>query len=158
MEITIEKANGKPMSEKEAADLIRFLRRQLKPLIDIEVEDCPFEPDNCPHDVELFLQEDDSYVYAAALCPGISKDRLEVQIDGLELFIRTKPADSDTEKDPDSCGHSPWKFFDDVSYEGEAELPTEVIAEEATAELSNGVLYIKLPKPDAAKPKSVTVK
>ena len=58
----------------------------------------------------------------------------------------------------ESCGHSPWKFFDDVSYEGETELPTEVIAEEATAELSNGVLYIKLPKPDAVKPKSVAVK
>ena len=35
--------------------------------------------------------------------------------------------------------------------------PTEVIAEEATAELANGVLYILLPKPEAEKPKSVPV-
>ena len=158
MEITIEKANGEPMSEKEAADLLRFIRHQLKPLIEVEEEVCPFEPEDYSHDMEIFLQEDDSYVYAAALCPGISKDRLEVQIDGSELFIRTKPADPDAEKDDDSCGHSLWKFFDDVSYEGEAELPTEVIAEEAAAELSNGMLYIKLPKPDAVKPKSVAVK
>ena len=51
MEITIEKANGEPMSEKESADLIRFIRRQLQPLIEVEEEDCPFEPDNYSHDM-----------------------------------------------------------------------------------------------------------
>ena len=158
MEITIEKENGEPMSEKEAADLLRFIRRQLKPLIDVEVEDCPFEPDNYSHDMEIFLQEDDSYVYAAALCPGISKDRLEVVIDGWELIVRSKPADPDAEKDDESRGSFPWKFFDELSYEGNTELPTVVIAEQAIAELSNGVLYIKLPKPESVKPKTVAVK
>ena len=157
MEITIEKANGEPMSEKEAADLICFIRRQLKPLIDVEEEDCPFEPDNYSHNMEIFLQEDDSYVYAAAICPGISKDRLEVVIDGWDLIIRSKPADPEAEKDDDSS-RLPWKFFEDLSYEGETELPTEVIAEQATAELSNGVLCIILPKPEAVKPKTVVVK
>ena len=112
MEITIEKENGEPMSEKEAADLLRFIRHQLKPLIEVEEEDCPFEPDNYSHDMEIFLEEDDF----------------------------------------------PWKFFEDLSYEGETELPTEVIAEQATAELSNGLLYIKLPKTEAVKPKTVAVK
>lgn len=158
MEITIEKENGEPMSEKEAADLLRFIRRQLKPLIEVEEEDCPFEQDNYSHDMEIFLEEDDSYVYAAALCPGISKDRLEVVIDGWELIVRSKPVDPDAEKDDKSRGSFPWKFFDDLSYEGDAELPTEVIAEQATAELSNGVLYIKLPKTEAVKPKTVAVK
>ncbi len=159
MEITIEKENGEPMSENEAADLIRFLRRQLKPLIDVEADDCPVsKPDIFHHDVGIILKEDDSYVYAAAFCPGISKDRIEVVIDGWELIIRTKPADPDAEKDDDSREHFPWKFFDDLSYEGETELPNEIIAEEATAELSNGVLFIKLPKPEAVKPKTVAVK
>ena len=115
MEITIEKENGEPMSEKEAADLLRFIRHQLKPLIEIEEEDCPFEPEDYSHDMEIFLQEDDSYVYAAALCPGISKDRLEVVIDGLDLIIRSKPADPDAENDDDSR-RFPWKFFEDLSY------------------------------------------
>ena len=158
MEITIEKANGEPMSKKEAEALGRFIRRQLQPLIDVEEDDCPFEPDNYSHDMEIFLQEDDSYVYAAALCPGISKDRLEVVIDGWELIIHSKPADPDEEKNDDSHGRFPWKFFDELSFEGETELPTEVIAEQATAELSNGVLYIMLPKTEAVKPKTVAVK
>lgn len=157
MEITFEKANGEPMSEKEAADLLRFIRHQLKPLIEVEEEDCPFKPVNNSHDMEIFLQEDDSYVYAAALCPGISKDRLEVVIDGWDLIIRSKPADPDAENDDDSSRFH-WKFFEDFSYEGETELPTEVNAEQATAELSNGVLYIMLPKTDAVKPKTVAVK
>ena len=157
MEITIEKENGEPMSEKEAADLLRFIRHQLKPLIEVEEEDCPFEPDNYSHDMEIFLEEDDSYVYAAALCPCISKDRLEVVIDGWDLIIRSKPADPDAENDDDSSRFH-WKFFEEFSYEGETELPTEVIAEKATAELSNGLLYIKLPKTEAVKPKTVAVK
>ena len=44
------------------------------------------------------LAEDDTYVYAAALCPGISKDRIEVFIDDDELVIESKPA-NDGEKD-----------------------------------------------------------
>ena len=48
-------------------------------------------------------------------------------------------------------------IIENISYVGECDLPTEVIAEEATAELANGVLYILLPKPEAAKPKSVPV-
>lgn len=158
MELTIEKANGKPMSEKEAADLIRFLRHLLKPLIGIEIDDCPYEPDKNSDDLEFFVSEDESYVYVAAFCPGVSKDRLEVQIDGLDLIVNTRQAAPVKKNEDDSCGHSPWKFVENISYEGECELPTEVIAEEAAAELSDGVLYIKLPKPEAVKPKAVAVK
>ena len=158
MEITIEKANGEPMSEKEAAALFRFFHDRLMPLTETE-DECPAcKLCKNPHNVEIFFKEDDSYVYAAAFCPGISKDRLEVLIDGTELIIGSKPADPDDEKDDDSRGHSPWKCIEDITYEGERELPSEVIAEQATAELSNGVLYIQLPKPEAVKPKTVAVK
>ena len=59
MEITIEKENGEPMSEKEAADLLRFIRRQLKPLIEVEEENCPFEPDNYSHDIKITQMKED---------------------------------------------------------------------------------------------------
>ena len=158
MEITIEKANGEPMSEKETEALFRFIRRQLKPLFEVEEDDCPFEPDINPPDMEFFVDEDASYVYAAAFCPGISKDRIEVQIDGLELIVSTKQASPDKENEDDSRNHSPWDCTKYISYEGVCELPTEVIAEQATAELSDGVLYVMLPKPEAVKPKTVAVK
>ena len=158
MEITIEKVNGEPMSDKEAAALFRYFHDKLMPPADKE-DHCSFcKQKNFSHDVEIFLQEDDSYIYAAAFCPGISKDRLEVMIDGWDLIIRTKPADPDAEKGDSGKGHFLWKCFDDLSYEGETELPNDVIAEQATAELSNGVLFITLPKPEAVKPKTVAVK
>ena len=158
MEITIEKANGAPMSEKEAAALFRFLHDKLMSLTEAGKE-CPaFYPYRDPHDVEIFFKEDESYVYAAVFCPGISKDRLEVQIDGTELIISSKPADPDAQKDENSCMNSPWKCIEEISYEGKRELPSEVFAEQATAELSNGVLYIQLPKPESVKPKTVAVR
>ena len=159
MEITIQKANGAPMSELETAALLRYLHDRLMPLIEVKDDDCPsFEPDNFTYNLKIFFKEDNSYVYAAAFCPGISKDRLEVQIDSCELLIRTKPADPNGEKDDFICGDSPWKCFENLSYAGKSELPNEVIAEKATAELSHGILFIKLPKTEAVKPKTVAVK
>ena len=158
MEITIEKADGTPMTEKEAENLFRFLQGRFLPLAESEEECAPCELCKNPHEVEIFLKEDDSYVYAAAFCPGISKDRLEVLIDGTDLIISSEPADPDGKKDENSSAHSPWKCIEEIIYEGECELPCEIIAELATAELSNGVLYIQLPKPEEVKPKSVTVR
>ena len=77
-------------------------------------------------------------------------------IDDDELVIESKPA-NDGEKDNNAGKPFLWNCIENISYVGECDLPTEVIAEEATAELANGVLYILLPKPEAAKPKSIPV-
>ena len=157
MEIIIEKENGAPMSGQESAALFRFLHDKLIPQTETK-EECPVcKLCKNPHNVEIFFKEDDSYVYAAVFCPGISKDRIEVLIDGTELVISSKPADPAPEKDGDISSHSPWKCIEDITYEGKRELPSEIIAEQATAELSNGVLYIQLPKPETVKPRTVAV-
>ena len=156
MEVKIEKANGQPLSAKDAEILFNYLKDKFDSFEkeDAEYVDCKFSKG--PHEVEIFITEDDSYVYAAALCPGISKDRIELFIDDDELVIESKPADI-VEKDTSGSKPFLWKCIENISYVGECDLPTEVIAEDATAELSNGVLYILLPKPEAAKPKSVPV-
>ncbi|MBQ4513916.1 MAG: Hsp20/alpha crystallin family protein [Anaerolineaceae bacterium] len=156
MEIKIEKANGQPLTSKDAEILFNYLKNKFEPFENenAEYDDCKFSKG--PHEVEVFIAEDDTFVYAAALCPGISKDRIEVFIDGDELFIESKPA-NDGKKDNNEGKPFLWKCIESISYVGECELPTEVIAEEATAELANGVLYILLPKSEAEKPKSVPV-
>ncbi len=156
MEVKIEKANGQPLSSKDAEILFNYLKDKfaLFENEDDEYDDCKFSKG--PHEVEIFIAEDDTFVYAAALCPGISKDRIEVFIDDDELVIESKPA-NDGEKEKSAGKPLLWKCIENISYVGECVLPTEVIAEEATAELANGVLYILLPKPEAAKPTSVPV-
>lgn len=156
MEITIENANGKPLTSKEAEILFSYLKNKFKtpePEKDLSKKyGLPVEP----HDVEIFTEEDESYVYAAALCPGISKDRIEVFIDGDFLYIESKSPKT-AGKDQQSEKSFLWTCMENVSYTGECELPADVIAEEATAELTNGVLYILLPKTEQEKPKSVPV-
>ena len=156
MEVKIEKANGQPLSAKDAEILFNYLKNKFESFeMNKTVNDkCKFSDGT--HDVEIFYAEDESYVYAAALCPGISKDRIEVFIDNDVLVIESKPA-SDEEKIKNAGKPFLWKRIEEISYEGECVLPAEVIAEDATAELANGVLYILLPKSEAEKPKSVPV-
>ena len=156
MEVKIEKANGQPLSAKDAEILFDYLRNKFETFADNKAVNEKCEICDGVHEVRIYFAEDDTYVYAAALCPGIAKDRIEVFVDDDELVIESKPA-NDGEKDNNAGKPFLWKCIENISYVGECDLPTEVIAEEATAELSNGVLYILLPKPEAAKPKSVPV-
>ena len=156
MEVKIEKANGQPLSAKDAEILFNYLKDKFESYEneDDEFDGCGFSKG--PHEVEILIAEDDAYVYAAALCPGISKDRIEVFIDDDELVIESKPANIEEEENS-AVRPFLWKCIESISYFGECELSAEVIAEEATAELVNGVLHILLPKTEAAKPKSVPV-
>ena len=155
MEVTIEKADGSPLSGDEAVTLINFLRKHFVSGEGPDEADKVLGHSKSPHEIEIMTEEDNVCVYAVALCPGVPRDRIEVSVSGTELFIRTTPAeDGDGEK-----ADRPylWKCIEEFSYTGECELPTEVIPEEAEAELADGVLYIKLPKTEAVKPKIIAV-
>lgn len=156
MEVKIEKANGQPLTAKDAEILFDYLRNKFETFADNKAVNEKCEICDGVHEVRIYFAEDDAYVYAAALCPGISKDRIEVFIDDNVLVIESKPV-SDEEKRKNAGKPFLWKRIEEITYSGECVLPTEVIAEEATAELANGVLYILLPKPEAEKPKSVPV-
>ena len=92
----------------------------------------------------ILLDEDESNFYGVFLCPGISKDRIDVKIADGRLFITASPVKlNDSEK-----GTKPylWESVGRMTYSGDCELPEEVDAENATAELKDGVLYVLIPK------------
>lgn len=154
MELKLNKVNGQPFTEEEAEVLFNFFRNKFELSADDEVEnnECFFSTG--PLEVEIHIAEDDKYVYAAALCPGITRDRIVVLIDDDEIIIKSCPA-NDGKKDKSAGKPFLWKCIESISYVGECKLPAKVIPEEATAELRNGVVYILLPKPETAKPRSI---
>ena len=156
MELKIAKADGNPLSSKESELLMNYLKEKFAAMAAEKADNHGCKISEGTHLVDIYVDEDDAYVYAVALVPGITKERIEVLIDGPELIIETRPAkECGTDKDEEKPFL--WKRIENISYEGECELPTEVIAEEATAELSNGVLFILLPKPESMKPTSVPI-
>lgn len=103
----------------------------------------------------ILLDEDDSNYYGVFLCPGVSKDRIEVKIADGRLFITAGPVKlNDSEK-----GARPylWESVGRMSYAGDCELSEDVYAEDATAELKDGVLYLLIPKAEGARPVTVQV-
>jgi len=97
--------------------------------------------------------EDGETLYAEAEIPGVNLDEIEVYAVGNELTIKGT-------RKPCEC--------EDVSYHRRERgtgdftrvvtLPVDVDADKIEACLKNGILTIKLPKAEEAKPKRITVK
>lgn len=155
MEVTIEKADGSPLSGDEAVTLLDLLSKHFASEQDADEAVPVLSHSKSPHEIEIMTEEDNTCVYAVAMCPGVPRERIEVSVSGSELFIRTTSAEADSGEKADRPYL--WKCIEEFSYTGECELPTEVIPEEAAAELADGVLYIKLPKTEAVKPKIIAV-
>ena len=151
MELVIEKADGTPFSKE---DWINFSNCIMNRNLSREDEKEFWNKyGKAVHDVEIIVDQDSSNVYAIALFPGVSKDRIAVSIEGRDLNIDAKPVEeNDTDKP------LLWKCLDNLAFSGHVKLPGEVIAEEATAECVNGILYVLMPKPETVKPKMITVK
>ena len=101
------------------------------------------------------VSEDDSALFVEALAPGIDAQSLDVSIKGNQLTISgSKPAPAGEVKP--ECYHrserAAGRFVRTV------ELQTEVDAEKIEAEYADGLLKIRLPKSEKAKPRQITVK
>ncbi len=100
--------------------------------------------------LNVWEQGDD--LYAEAELPGISGDDIDVSVVGSDLTIRGK-------RGPELPAGSSYHRRE----RGEGEftrvlrLPIEVDANRVEASLKNGVLLIKLPKAESAKPKKIKV-
>ncbi len=88
--------------------------------------------------------ENKEEILVLADMPGVPKDQLSVHVEKNLLAIEGKPADAQ--------GIAPF------TYKRSFTLPFTIDADQITAELTNGVLKVKLPKPPTAKPRQIPIK
>jgi HSP20 family protein len=98
-------------------------------------------------------QTDNDVVVKAAL-PGIKADEVQLNVTGDVLTIRGETKHEEEKQDKSwHIREQRWGTF-----ERSVRLPTHVIADKAKADFDNGILTITLPKSEAVKPKTITVK
>ena len=100
-------------------------------------------------------ETDDAYVVKAEL-PGVHKDQVNIQLQDRELVISGEIPEQ--EQDGQNGGgrrhHSTRRSG---RFELRTYLPGEVNADAVTAQLSDGVLTVTVPKSEAAKPRKIEV-
>jgi len=100
----------------------------------------------------LNVWEDGDVVYVEAEVPGLKSDDLELSVVGNEVTIRGQRAAAAPEGAVYHRQERGVGQFNRV-----LRLPFEVDAEHVEASLKDGVLLLKLPKAESAKPKKIKV-
>ena len=100
----------------------------------------------------LNVWEDGDNLFAEAELPGVKSDAIDISVVANELTIRGRRGNAQTEgvayhRQERSAGE-----FNRV-----VRLPFEIDADKVDASLKEGVLLIRLPKADSAKPKKIKV-
>src|SRR5918911_2421495 len=106
-------------------------------------------PDAIPLDV---VERDDAFLVKAAI-PGVKPEDVEVVVQGERLTIRAQSR-SDDERHGDN-----WlmKEHRTGSLQRTVTLPASVSSENAEARIENGVLSLRLPKAQEARPRRIAV-
>jgi HSP20 family protein len=99
-------------------------------------------------------EEDDKYVIKADL-PGVDKKDIEVKFEGGVLTIRGEKQ-TETETGKGTKRHRTERFHG--SFARSFTLPDAVETDKADASYKDGVLSMKIPKQEKAKPKAVKIK
>jgi len=102
--------------------------------------------------VDMYQNKDEIIVKAAI--PGVRPDDIDIQVTGDILTIKGELKDEEKIEE----GNYLRKERRYGQFCREFSLPTQVSADKAKAEFEHGVLTLHLPKSEAAKPKSITVK
>lgn len=87
--------------------------------------------------------------------PGVSKDEINVSIEGARVEVQTESRKQRETKDGERLLHSERTF---TSYARSFELPAEVAEDGAEATFENGVLTLLLPKRAAVVGKRLTIR
>lgn len=97
------------------------------------------------------IYETEEGLTAVADLPGVGKDGLSINVDDSVLTIegRAKAATN---------GNPIWSEYRLLNFYRQFQLPEEVDREKISAEMKNGVLTVRLPKAEKAKPKQIDVK
>ena len=102
--------------------------------------------------IDMYQTNDD--VVVKAVVPGFRPEQVQINVTGDVLTIRGET--SQEEETKEKSWHIREHRFG--SFERSVALPVNVVSNKATAEFENGVLTITLPKSEAVKPKTITVK
>ena len=102
--------------------------------------------------IDMYQTEDEVVVRAAI--PGFKTDEVQINVTGDVLTLRGEMRQQEEKKE------RAWHIREQRygSFERSIPLPSEVTAENATADFENGILTITLPKAEEVKPKTITVK
>lgn len=83
--------------------------------------------------------------------PGVGKENMDVRVENNLLTIRAKAAHV-------AAGEPVYREYDLANFFRQFELNERVNQERISAELTNGVLTLHLPKAEEAKPRKIDVK
>ena len=135
------------LSLREAMD--RFLHLQQGGLMRPAQLLSSMRPDAIPLDV---VERDDAFLVKAAI-PGVRPEDVEVVVQGERLMIRAE-CRADEERHGDN-----WlmKEHRTGSLQRTVTLPASVSSENAEARIDNGVLILRLPKAQEARPRHISV-
>ncbi len=105
------------------------------------------------HYPKATLSEDVDNFYLAALIPGINPNTMDINLTGNSLALSGERNYADLENISwQRQERNQGKFLRTL------ELPLEVDTNRITAEYTDGVLQVLLPKAEAAKPKRISIK
>jgi HSP20 family protein len=127
-EKTVPTTQNKPLSTREET---RSEERYVTPPVDI-------------------YENGDDLVVTADL-PGVAKENLDVRVENNLLTMRGKPSHW-------AAGDPIYREYELVSYFRQFELNEKVDQSRISAELQHGVLTLRLPKAQEAKPRKIEVR
>ena len=99
-------------------------------------------------------ENDDAYVVRAEL-PGWKPENIEITCEGNTVSLKGQLENEDQQNDGSTRWHH--REMRRTSFERSITLPAEVEADKATADFENGVLTLRLPKSEEAKPRQIKI-
>lgn len=99
------------------------------------------------------VYENDDAIVVQAELPGVDKDQIAVDVEGRTLTLKGERSGENEVKE-DSYYRRERVYG---RFQRSFALPAEVDPEAVKAEFKDGVLKIEVPKPEASKPKQITV-
>ncbi len=99
--------------------------------------------------VDIF--ENDEEILLHADMPGVTKDKISVNVDNGKLEISGV-------RNLQRKGVESWQEFDDVEYKRVFSVPQTIDVAKVNAELKDGTLKLHLPKAEAAMPRTIEIR
>jgi HSP20 family protein len=107
-----------------------------------------------PAPIDVYETEND--VVVKAVMPGVKADEINISVDRDVLTLRGETKSEIEEQDDKRNYHFREIRFN--RYARSLRLPTLVNSDKAKAEFEDGILTLTLPKSEAVKPRTITVK